>query len=149
MQIAFIDDKPENLTAWLAGTKSICRNQATLAVFLSVDELEEGYVPDILFTDYFLEDRNGFEVIEMARDRFGERVYLIVHSAEPWANELLLNAGANEALSKFEDQNPSTTLDVRFRTFDDLLELAQRGNKSQKSGVISHFPPRSRGISDF
>lgn len=127
LNIAFIDDRPLNIKGWLEALNPICEEQSVLSTFFSVDEfeeaIEEGYIPDILFTDYFIESRNGFEAIEIVKEKFCERVYIIAHSAEPWANDLMLAAGADEAVPKYEDQNPSTTIDVRFRTFDDFLEL--------------------------
>lgn len=130
LQIALVDDRSLNLQGWLAALEPICGQQAELSTFQSVDALEEaladGFRPDILFTDYFIEDRNGFEVMDMIRDRFGNSVYLIAHSAEAWANDLMLQAGANEALAKFEDQHPSTTVDERFRCFDDVSDLVDK-----------------------
>ena len=125
--MAFIDDRSRNLEGWLAVLQPLCGDQAVLSGFLSVDAFEEAladdFVPDVLFTDYFIEDRNGFEVIELVRAHFGDRVYLIAHSAEAWANKLMLKEGVDEAIPKFEDQIPSTPLYERFWCFDDLLEL--------------------------
>lgn len=129
LQIAFIDDRIQNLLGWLAALQPICENEALLATFQSVDAfeeaLEEGYLPDLVFTDYHIDDRNGFEVLELIEKIPNKSIYIIAHSAEAWANELLLQEGADEALTKFEDQNPSTTIDDRFRTFDDILELIE------------------------
>ena len=129
LQIAFIDDRIQNLFGWQAALQPICENEAHLATFQSVDAfeeaLEEGYLPDLVFTDYHIDDRNGFEVLELIEKIPKKSIYIIAHSAEAWANELLLQEGADEALTKFEDQNPSTPIDERFRTFDDILELIE------------------------
>ncbi|NRB47300.1 MAG: hypothetical protein HRU41_06475 [Saprospiraceae bacterium] len=127
LQIAFVDDRIKNLEGWLQAMQAFCSPETLLSTFLSVDELEEAleaeYIPNIVFTDYFIEDRNGLEVIEILRSRFGDQVYLIAHSAEPWANELMYKEGADETLTKFEDQVPSSPIDERFRGYDDLLDL--------------------------
>lgn len=45
------------------------------------------YLAGVLFTDYFMEDRDGLEVIEMLRDKYGGRIYIIAQSSECWAGE--------------------------------------------------------------
>jgi DNA-binding NarL/FixJ family response regulator len=128
MYIAFIDDKVDNLDAWRSGMEEICDKQAELTTYVSVDAfeeaLEEGYRPDMVFTDYHIDDRCGTEVVEALRYRFGQGVYIIAHSSQMWRNEHLLQLGANEIVPKLKRIFPSPTLGERFWCFDDLLELA-------------------------
>ena len=127
MKIAFIDDKAKNLHAWLSGMESIQGGEADLAIYRSVDEFEEalyeGYQPDIVFTDYNIDDRFGTEVVETLRKMFGSKVYIIAHSSGQWRNEHLMQIGANEIVPKIKGLSPSPTLSERFWCFDDLMEL--------------------------
>ena len=127
MNIAFIDDKAENLSAWLSAMRTISGKQAHLSIYQSVDEFEEalaeGYLPAIVFTDYNIDDRCGTEIVEMLRREFGERVYIIAHSSQGWRNEHLLQLGANEIIAKYKGHATSPAVADRFWSIDDLTDL--------------------------
>ena len=136
MEISFIDDKSKNLSAWLAGMEPICGKNANLTVYQSVDEfeeaLDEGYQPNIVFTDYNIDDRFGTEIVELLRQMFGHQVYIIAHSSDQWRNEHLLQIGANEIIPKYKGVSPSPTLGERFWSIDDLEELCKEGLEEEE-----------------
>lgn len=126
MHIAFIDDKATNLLAWRTRMEDICRGQAQLTTYQSVEAfeeaLEEGYQPHIVFTDFNIDDRFGTEIVVMLRQLFGRRVYIIAHSSNEERNEYLLRIGANEIIPKHQKTYPPPTLEESFWSFDDLVE---------------------------
>ena len=127
MKIAFIDDKTENLFAWQAAMEMVCGKHADLSIFDSIDAFEEAlseeYLPNIVFTDYNIDDRCGEEIVELIRDQFGNEIYIIAHSSKQWRNEYLLKIGADEILAKYKGISPSPTILDRFWSVDDLIEL--------------------------
>lgn len=129
MKIAFIDDKTDNLQAWLSSMETITGGEAILDIYDSIDAfdeaLQEGYQPQVVFTDYNIDDRCGTELVEILRGRFGHQVYIIAHSSGDWRNRHLLQVGADEMIPKFKGITPSPTVADRFWSYEDLLALDQ------------------------
>ncbi len=138
MRIAFIDDRADNRSAWMAAMQSICRSSADLRTFRSVGEFTtvmNEWSPEVVFVDFFIDGRYGTEVIQLLRKGFGSAVVVIAHSSMDAANDGMISRvnasdgsrlhGADAAIPKTKGVTPSPTLVERFSSFEQFSRFVE------------------------
>ena len=130
-KIWFIDDREDNRQAWLNGFPEEIRQNCELRVFAGWKDLkkalDENYIPDILFIDFFLGDIYGGEVVEWIKNNVenSSKIVLIAHSSMESANKHLVNMGVDCSLAKNKGIMVSDTIAQQFKSLVDVEFLVK------------------------
>ncbi len=128
MNIWFVDDLPQNRSAWHQSFGPELQQNHSFESFERVEELFEALDsrdwPEILFVDFYIGPRYGHEVIDYFKDAV-QRPCLIAYSSQASANRAMLAQGADIAFPKITGAAPSSEIAQRIKSDADLLALCQ------------------------
>ena len=137
MHVGFIDDKPENVKAWHAAMIAVCGDRVELKDFGTLSDLasavKDGFTPDVMFVDFFIDGDYGTEVLKFLRNHFGDKVFIIAHSSMDELNLGMIEQGADASLSKIKRCHPSKTVIDEFVDYEGFLTYIKRAEPAQQS----------------
>jgi len=124
IQIWFVDDREDNLQTWRDSFPEAVKKECCLRCFSSIGSVEqalsEGFNPDILFLDFFVGDRYGFELVRQFPPDMPKRPVLIAHSSMELANTGLVNNGADFAMEKIKEVPVTDSIVSRIQSMEDI-----------------------------
>lgn len=129
MKVWFVDDQASNREHWRKSFPQdiadlSLRTFADVASILAAIRIE---TPDILFVDYFLDERTGLEVVDFCRRRAKTNPcpVLIAHSSLRSASERMVEKGADFAVPKEKVGGVIPAIVAAIRTGSDLESIAR------------------------
>lgn len=113
---------------------AVCGDKVELAAFSSLPELTtavgNGFAPDVMFVDFFIDGDYGTDVITFLRKHFGDKVFIIAHSSMDQANSGMVERGADVGLSKIKGSYPSKTVINELKNYENFLLYIERTKSS-------------------